>query len=946
MDIIQIQDAHEHNLKHIHLDIPKYSLVVMTGPSGSGKSSLAFETLYMEGRRRFFDSLSIYARQFAGTLKKAAVKRIDGLTPSIAVDQGTAATNPRSTVGTITEIYDYMRLLWGRGGTPFCPKCEVQISESSSASIVDRLMGLPEGSRCVLFAPLVRQRKGQFDALLERMRLGGFTRVRIDGEVVELSPGQSLAKTVRHDIDLVIDRVVIKDAARGRISDSVEAALKWGEGQCLVELLGEEPKTMHFSDKAACPICGDAVEELSPNSLAFNSPAGMCPDCEGLGTWEHPELALILNDENMSVLPKDLSESVFIPISQNPEKENFVNIKRMRACLESMGKNGDCTWESLSKSEKDCLLFGSPKGMEIKRKSGGQILKEKVQFPGFMAELQKAYENTTKSALRQYLSAFMVHEPCKSCKGTRLKPSSQSVRFAGKTIAEIHALTVKEAFEFFSSIKLNRFESLIAKDALPPLLQRLAFVQRVGLGYLQLSRSGPTLSGGESQRVRLAALLGSGLTGVTYILDEPSIGLHARDQARLIGVLQDLRDRENTVVVVEHDEATMRAADWIVDFGPKAGKRGGEIVYSGTLANIEAASMSLTADYLLGRKRISLPSERRKAKQHIEILAAKRNNLKSVDLKIPLANLVLITGVSGSGKSTLINDILVPALKRNLAKLPPLPIHYSSIHGLDAIQRVIEVDQKPIGRTPRSNPATYTKVFDLIRLFYSILPESKIYGYGPGRFSFNVSGQNAGRCEQCQGAGVRTIEMRFLSNTYVPCEACAGKRFNDATLRARYKDHSIADILSLSFNDALILFEDHPKIARILQTVIDVGLGYLTLGQPSPTLSGGEAQRIKLSREISRSDSLKTLYILDEPTTGLHFDDIRLLLSVLQNLVDRGHSVVIIEHNLDLIKCADYIIELGPEGGYEGGQVVAQGTPEQIATCEKSYTGQYLRKLL
>ncbi len=930
-EFIHILNATENNLNHVSLDIPKYQFTVVTGPSGSGKSTLAFDTLYMESRRRYLDTLSMYARQFVGAIRRPTVEKISGLTPAIAVVQGTASNNPRSTVGTVTEVYDFMRLLWGRAGTQICPKCKIEVAATTQAAVLSRLLAWPQRTKAIIYAPIVEQRKGMHEVVLKKLLQSGYSHVRIDGRLCDLNETGQLSKNVRHTIELVVDRIIIKPEASSRIAESIAAAMKFGNGQCLVERLLDngQSQTMIFSEKATCPRCGMSFPELSPDLLAFNKPAGACPECKGLGVqtimrpeWiiGAPDLPLLnsAHDKNMAFLP-------LVNVEDDDVRDKIELL--FKNTIKKLGMKTTASWNDFSE--------------DLKAKFIQEIV---FRFTDLL-------DSSDSQEIQEHIHSFCDDIPCAECEGSRLHIHARNVFFAGGSLVSIQAKTIDEAIEFFEHVTTGELEPIAAKiveDLMPSLLERLRFISKVGLGYLQLSRSATTLSGGEAQRVRLAGLLGNGLTAVTYILDEPSIGLHPRDQARLIGVLKDLRDRGNTVVVVEHDDATMKACDFLVDIGPKAGKFGGNIVYSGPANQISHFNGSLTIDYLLGRKLVEVPSCRRPTVNGwIQIKNARQNNLKNIDVSIPLGCIVCVTGVSGSGKSTLINEILLPNVRNYLAGRPLRLQYCDEITGLENIGRILDVDQKPIGKTPRSNPATYTKVFDLIRALFAAIPEAKMYGYNASRFSFNVSAsKQGGRCETCSGTGLRTIEMKFLSNTYVPCEDCRGRRFNEATLRVRYLGRNIADVLDMSFAEALELFEGQSKIEKILRAVCDVGLGYIKLGQPSPTLSGGEAQRMKLAKEIAKTSKTKTIFIFDEPSTGLHADDVRVLTQVLGQLADLGHTIIIIEHNLDIIKTSDYIIDIGPEPGALGGNIVAKGTPEQIATVSASHTGRYLKPLL
>ncbi len=924
--VIHIHNAVENNLKHISLDLPKRQFIVMTGLSGSGKSTLAFDTVYAEARRRYLDTLSIYARQFVGDLKKPQVERITGLTPAIAITQGTISNNPRSTVGTMTEIYDHMRLLWGRGGVQICPKCRIEVAASQPSEMVSRLMAMPDGTKVILYAPVVRQRKGTFEQEMKKFRAAGFTRIRVDGKLCELAEVAPLAKNVRHDIELVIDRLVIRESARKRVQESIDLALKYGSGQCMVQRLmpDETSQFIFLSQFATCPHCRQAFPEINPNRLAFNSAQGWCEYCRGTGEVSVVRVNTMIGDRKLKLWTGELETSSFMALSELHDEEQDVGVSILKRVAKKCGvslSNPASNYDE-DKLAALCTLF----------------INEVFE-----------YESVSPEAMDDLRAICVTEENCPECHGTRLNQEACYVSFAGHVLGEVHTMTVDEALEFFKHCQPDERGELVARDVLHPLISRLEFIQRVGLGYLTLNRGAMTLSGGEAQRIRLACLLGNGLTAVTYILDEPSIGLHARDQQRLIGVLQALRDRGNTVIVVEHDDQTMRAADFLVDIGPKSGVMGGNIVYAGPvdqLATIPVAA-STTIDYLLGRKSVVIPGVRRAGNgQFIKLWGARKHNVKNVDIALPLGCMTCVTGVSGSGKSTLINEILLPAIKMHLSRKNPVTLpDYQAIEGVENIGRLLEVDQKPIGRIPRSNPATYTKVFDEIRKLFAAQIEAKMFGYSQSRFSFNVAAtKGGGRCETCSGAGVRTIEMKFLANSYVECETCRGKRFNEATLRVRINGKSIADVLDMTFDEAAVFFKDYTKIYKVLQTVCDVGLGYLKLGQPSPTISGGEAQRIKLAREIAKKNTTPTLFVFDEPSTGLHMEDVDRLIGVMNRLIEKGHSVLIIEHNLDIIKSSDYLIDVGPEPGRAGGQIVCTGTPEHVAACEASHTGRFLRE--
>ncbi|MFB3789332.1 MAG: excinuclease ABC subunit UvrA [bacterium] len=929
MKKIIIQGAKEHNLKNLDLELPRDQLIVFTGVSGSGKSSLAFDTIYAEGQRRYVESLSAYARQFLGQMEKPKVDYVGGLSPAISIEQKSTSKNPRSTVGTVTEIYDYLRVLFARCGTPHCPTHNLPLDMQTLDQIVDQIMELPETTRFMILAPKVRERKGEYKDLFEAARKEGFVRARVNGEILELDKKITLNKKMAHTIELVIDRLVMKPDIQSRLSDSVELALRQGNGILLISIPGGQDRM--FSTQNACPSCGFSIGELSPQHFSFNHPLGMCPACHGLGRKLELDPDLIVPDKDRSVV-----DGAIVPWKNVFQDGNdSYGARNIRRKLEAFAEKNNISltrpWKQLPPKARELLLYGDDKVR------GG--------YRGIMPEMEQWYANTSSEGFRNYLlQTFMRRIPCETCNGGRLRPEYLAARFAGKSIVEITNLDIGGAMDFFHGVSLTPKQEKIAGSVLKEIKNRLKFLKDVGLEYLTLSRSAPSLSGGEAQRIRLASQIGSALVGVLYVLDEPSIGLHQRDNRRLIDTLIQLRDLGNTVLVVEHDREMIESADYIVDFGPGAGRDGGEVVVAGTLEKVLNHSQSLTAAYLSGRKEIPVPKIRRKGTgKYIEILGAEENNLKSIDVKIPLGVFTCVTGVSGSGKSTLITEILFKALDRLLHRSHTIPGKYKSIQGIEHIDKVIEIDQNPIGRTPRSNPATYVKAFDPIRNLFAHLPESKVRGYKPGRFSFNVSG---GRCEACSGDGVIKIEMHFLPDVYVTCDVCQGKRFNRETLQVKYKGHTIADVLDLSIKEALELFASFSTITRILDTLAQVGLDYIHLGQPAPTLSGGEAQRIKLAKELSRRDTGNTLYILDEPTTGLHFEDIHKLLQVLNELVVRGNTIVVIEHNLDVIKSADWIIDLGPEGGGKGGTVVAAGTPEETMQCARSYTGQFLKPIL
>jgi excinuclease ABC subunit A len=953
-DFIEVRGATEHNLKIDHLRVPKRELVVFTGVSGSGKSSLAFDTLYAEGQRRYIESLSAYARQFLGQLERPKVEHITGLSPTIAIEQKAASNNPRSTVGTITEIYDYMRVLFARIGRQHCHVCGKPVRSQTTEQILGELLHLPDDTKATLLAPLVVHRKGEFRELFEELRGRGFVRVRVDGEIHRLDEAPKLDKKFKHSIELVVDRVKIRKADRMRLAESVELALREGKGELQVEVeadakAGTPAQVLGFSQERSC--CGIAYPEPTPQSFSFNSPLGMCGDCNGLGSRLEVDPELVIADPNLSI-----REGAIAPWSGAVDRESGWTFRIIEAVADAHDIDLDLPWAKLTKKKRDVILYGSA-GQRIRvrwgdAESGGSHGEWGMRFEGVVHNLERRFGQTSSDAAREYYRKYFTEKPCESCGGRRLRPESLAVKLLTTSgpkerramdIAQVTALTVREAQDWFAALELAGAQKIIAEGALREIVGRLGFLLNVGLDYLTLDRSGPTLSGGEAQRIRLASQLGSELSGVMYVLDEPSIGLHQRDNLRLIATLQRLRDLGNSVVVVEHDEDTIRAADHVVDFGPGAGHLGGEVVFSGSPAQLAACETSLTGQYLSGRRGIAVPERRRVAKGEIRVLGAREHNLRNLDVAFPLGVLVAVTGVSGAGKSSLVNGILLPALARKLHNAgDPVGAH-RTIEGLDALDKVIAIDQRPIGRTPRSNPGTYTKAFDEIRSIFAQLPDARARGWQAGRFSFNVKG---GRCEACSGDGVVKVEMHFLADVYVPCEVCQGRRYDQATLSLRYKGHSIADILDRSIDECAEIFANHRKLARILTTLQDVGLGYMKIGQTATTMSGGEAQRVKLSRELGKSQTGRTLYVLDEPTTGLHFEDIARLLGVLQRLVDAGNTVVVIEHNLDVIKCADWILDLGPEGGSRGGLLIAEGTPEQVADIEASFTGQFLRPLL
>ncbi|HEY3221156.1 MAG TPA: excinuclease ABC subunit UvrA [Gemmatimonadales bacterium] len=942
-DALIVRGAREHNLKNIDVELPRNALVVFTGLSGSGKSSLAFDTIYAEGQRRYVESLSAYARQFLGLMDKPDVDAIEGLSPAISIEQKTAGANPRSTVGTITEVYDYLRLLWARTGTPHCPNDGTPVERQSASQITDLVLEWPEGTKIEVLAPLVRGRKGEFRDVFEAMRKQGFVRARINGDTYDLSDVPKLNRRQNHDIAVVVDRLVVRPADRGRLADSIETALKAADGVVEVVRQTGSPRSRLFSERYACPKCGLSLPELEPRQFSFNSPYGACPDCSGLGTRREVNADLVLGDQSLSIL-----EGVVLPWG---EPSGYLRKVVLPALAKTYKFDLNAPWRDLSPSVQKTLLNGAP-GKTITYQYDSERWHGSYEsgWKGVLDHVEKRYRETSSDAVREQLEQYMVEQPCPTCGGRRLKPESLSVLVAGKSIGDIVALPVRETLDFFSKVPLRGngragLDPEISRPILKEVTDRLRFLVDVGLDYLTLERSAVTLSGGEAQRIRLATQIGSRLVGVLYILDEPSIGLHQRDNARLLGTLKELRDLGNTVLVVEHDEETIRAADYVVDLGPRAGRHGGEVVAAGPLEDVLRHRDSLTARYLRGELRIPLPPRRRiaDADRMLRVLGAKHHNLKDLSVEFPLGLFVAVTGVSGSGKSTLVTDILYQALARHFYRAKVVPGAHERLEGLDQIDKVIDIDQSPIGRTPRSNPATYTGLFTPIRELFTYLPESKLRGYGPGRFSFNVKG---GRCEACQGDGLVKVEMHFLPDVYVPCEVCKGRRYNRETLEVRYKGKSIADVLDLTVADALDFFEHQPRIRTKLELLNDVGLGYIHLGQSATTLSGGEAQRVKLATELAKRDTGRTLYILDEPTTGLHFEDVRLLLEVLHRLVDKGNTVVVIEHNLDVVKTADWVIDLGPEGGELGGRVVAEGPPEKIAQSKGSHTGQFLRKVL
>jgi excinuclease ABC, A subunit len=933
---IIIKGAREHNLKNIDLEIPRDKFIVFTGLSGSGKSSLAFDTIYAEGQRRYVESLSAYARQFLGQMDKPDVDYIEGLSPAISIDQKTTSRNPRSTVGTVTEIYDYLRLLYARIGIPHCPQCGKEISQQSVDQIADKVIGLGEGTRVQVMAPVIKGRKGEHVKILEGLRKNGFVRARIDGEVRDLGEEIKLEKNIKHSIEVIVDRIAIKSGAQRRLVDSLETGLKLGEGFVIVDVVGREE--LFFSEKFACPDCGTSIEDLAPRMFSFNSPFGKCPKCDGLGTLMEMDPDLIIPDKN-----KSIAEGAIEPWKTFSEDTWTYNI------VEGLAKHYkfslDVPVKDLPPKVVDILLNGTngeKVNVSYTRDYGhGEIM---YPFEGVINNLKRRYRETSSEYIRAEIEAFMSIKKCPECDGARLKRESRAVTVGGMSINQLVDLSVKDEIEFIRNLKLSEKHAIISNQILKEIIARLRFLSDVGLDYLTLSRAAGTLSGGESQRIRLATQIGSGLVGVLYILDEPSIGLHQKDNEKLLKSLRHLTDIGNTLIVVEHDEDTMYEADYIVDIGPGAGAHGGNIIAAGPLDVIKSCEDSITGQYLSGKKKIEIPENRRKPNgKWVEVKGASENNLKNIDVPFPLGVFTCVTGVSGSGKSTLVNEILFKALSHKLNGSKARPGSHKEIKGINHLDKVIDIDQSPIGRTPRSNPATYTGVFDLIRQVFAETPEAKMRGYKSGRFSFNVKG---GRCEACSGDGIIKIEMQFLPDVYVPCEVCKGKRYNRETLEVKYKGKNISEVLDMTVEEALEFFENIPRIKSKLTTLNDVGLSYVKLGQPSTQLSGGEAQRVKLATELSRRSTGKTMYILDEPTTGLHIDDVSKLISILQRLTDGGNTVVVIEHNLDVIKCCDYIIDLGPDGGDRGGTIIAHGTPEEVVKNPDSYTGQFLKKML
>ena len=935
---IKIRGANEHNLKNVDVDIPRDKLVVLTGLSGSGKSSLAFDTIYAEGQRRYMESLSSYARQFLGQMEKPDVESIEGLSPAISIDQKSTNRNPRSTVGTVTEIYDYFRLLYARAGIPHCPKCGREIKKQTVDQMVEQVMAFPERTKIQLLAPVVRGRKGTHVKLLERARKSGYVRVRIDGNMYELSEEIKLDKNIKHNIEIVVDRLVVKEGIEQRLTDSIENVLNLAEGLMTVDVIGGEP--VQFSESFSCPDCGISIEEIEPRSFSFNNPFGACPECFGLGYKMEFDEDLMIPDKRLSI-----SEGAITVMGWQSctDKKSFT-YAILDALSKEYGFSLDTPFEDYPKEVHDVLIHGT-NGKEVKVYYKGQRGEGvyDVAFEGLIRNVERRYRETSSETMKAEYEEFMNITPCSACKGQRLKPGALAVTVGDKNISELTGMSIEKLQTFLKELKLSNQQLLIGGQILKEINSRIQFLMDVGLNYLTLGRSTGTLSGGEAQRIRLATQIGSGLVGVAYILDEPSIGLHQRDNDKLLGTLKHLRDLGNSVIVVEHDEDTMRESDFIVDIGPGAGEHGGEVVATGNAEEIMQNENSVTGAYLSGRIRIPVPEVRRKPTGWLKVLGAQENNLKNIDVKFPLGVMTCVTGVSGSGKSSLVNQILYKRLARDLNRARTIPGRHKGIEGLEQLDKVINIDQSPIGRTPRSNPATYTGVFDLIRDLFAATPDAKARGYKKGRFSFNVKG---GRCEACSGDGIIKIEMHFLPDVYVPCEVCKGRRYNRETLEVKYKGKNIYDVLDMTVEEAMHFFENVPSIRRKMETLYDVGLSYIRLGQPSTTLSGGDAQRIKLATELSKRSTGKTIYILDEPTTGLHFADVHKLTEILHRLTEDGNTVIVIEHNLDVIKTADYIIDIGPEGGDKGGTVIAEGTPEEVAESPVSYTGKYIKPML
>ena len=936
-ELIKIRGAHEHNLKGIDVDIPRNEFVVLTGMSGSGKSSLAFDTIYAEGQRRYMESLSSYARQFLGQMEKPNVDQIEGLSPAISIDQKSTNRNPRSTVGTVTEIYDYFRLLYARIGIPHCPKCGRVIARQTVDQMVDQIMEQGEGTRLQLLAPVVRGKKGRHEKVFERAKRSGFVRIRVDGNLYELSEEIELDKNIKHNIEIVVDRLIVKEGIQKRLTDSIETALDLAEGLLMVDIIDGENLT--FSQSFSCPDCGVSISEVEPRSFSFNNPFGACPDCFGLGYKMEFDVELMIPD-----MSKSINQGAIVVMGWQSchEKGSFTNAT-LRALCKHFGFDLDTPFEQYPEKIRNILLYGTDESVDVYYEGQRGKGVYPITFDGLIRNVERRYKETFSETAKAEYETFMRIIPCKLCKGMRLKQEALAVTVCDKNIYEITSMSIGKLAGFLEDMQLTKQQELIGHQILKEIRARVGFLVNVGLDYLSLSRGTASLSGGEAQRIRLATQIGSGLVGVCYILDEPSIGLHQRDNDKLLDALKRLKDLGNTLIVVEHDEDTMRAADYIVDIGPGAGSHGGEVVATGTAEDIMKVPESITGKYLSGELKIPVPKMRRKATGTIKVLGAQENNLKNIDVEFPLGVMTCVTGVSGSGKSSLVNEILYKKLARTLNRARTIPGKHKEMEGLEQLDKVIDIDQSPIGRTPRSNPATYTGVFDMIRDLFAATPDAKAKGYSKGRFSFNVKG---GRCEACSGDGIIKIEMHFLADVYVPCEVCGGKRYNRETLEVKYKGKSIFDVLDMTVEEAVSFFENVPSIRRKMETLNDVGLSYIKLGQPSTTLSGGEAQRIKLATELSRRSTGKTIYILDEPTTGLHFADVHKLIEILHRLADGGNTVVVIEHNLDVIKTADYIIDIGPEGGDGGGTVIATGTPEEIAEHPTSYTGKYVKKML
>ena len=937
MDKIIIKGARENNLKNVDIELPKNKLIVMTGLSGSGKSSLAFDTIYAEGQRRYVESLSAYARQFLGNSEKPDVDSIEGLSPAISIDQKTTSNNPRSTVGTVTEIYDYLRLLFSRVGVPYCPEHNIPISSQSVEEMTNKILEYPIGTKLVILSPVVHGEKGTHKDLLDNLRKDGYVRVRINDEMYDLSEDITLDKNIKDRIEVVIDRIVIKEDSRTRLFEAIEQATKLSKGKVVIQILGEEEKEIVFSEQFACPHCEFSLPELEPRIFSFNAPYGACHDCKGLGVNLQIDPDLVIPDQSLSI-----NEGCIKTLSDD---QDGIYYKELEVTCNKYKIDMDKPFSKLTKKEKNIVLHGSPEAIRFNYKTRGGTTVDKLKpYEGIITNLQRRYMETTSTWIREWLENYMVEYECETCHGARLSDEVLAVKIDKKNIYQVTQLSIKELIKYINNLKLSKEKQEIANLVLKEISDRLNFLSNVGLEYLTLNRTAGTLSGGEAQRIRLATQIGSHLTGVLYVLDEPSIGLHQRDNERLINSLLEMRDLGNTLIVVEHDTDTMLASDYLVDIGPGAGDAGGNVVAQGTPQEVMKNKDSITGQYLSGEKCIEIPKERRKGlKKYLTIKGAAENNLKNIDVQIPLGTLTCITGVSGSGKSSLINEILVKKVSQEIYGSKEKPGKHSKILGIDNLDKIVAISQNPIGRTPRSNPATYTGVFDDIRTLFTTTKEAKMYGFEKNRFSFNVKG---GRCEACRGDGVKKIEMHFLPDVYVPCEVCHGTRYNSETLKIKYKGKNIAEVLDMRVTEALTFFENVPKIKNKLQVIEDVGLGYIKLGQSAPTLSGGEAERVKLAKELQKKATGKTLFVLDEPTTGLHSDDIKRLLAILQKIVDNKDTVVVIEHNLDVIKVADYIIDLGPEGGDEGGQIVATGTPEEVAKVKESYTGQFLNKLL